>query len=132
MTAYRLAARMPDANSTESRLGAIGSGLSTPEDAEWVRGLCERVDPRGQRDAAIRAAGAILRQTSISGTAKEIEKDVRAYLANEWERTDYDRAEARIGAHPAWSVLRRHRFCIAKLTKGHGLDWRQILRIIEM
>lgn len=114
-----------DVHDTESRLAAIGFGVGTAE-AEWVRGLCELIDPRGQRNAAIRAAAALVRQGSVSATAKALERELRSYLMNAWPR-ERDNA----GPSADCSALRRHLFHIARLTDGDGLGWRWILELIE-
>jgi hypothetical protein len=88
--------------------------------------LCERVDPRGQRDAAVRAAAALVRQSSVSPTAKALESELRSYLSRAWPR-ERDLA----APEPDCSALRRQLWRIAKLTDGDGLGWRRILELIE-
>ncbi len=123
----RLVAPWPaNANhSTESRLAAIGAGVGTAEE-EWVRGLVEQVDRRGQRDAAVRAAAALVDQGAISTVAKSLESELRGYLSRAWPR-ERDRG----GPDPDCSALRRQLFRIGKLTDGAGLGWRRILDLIE-
>ena len=107
--------------STESRLGAISQ--ASPEDAEWIRSLCERLNPRGQRDAAIMAAAALLPRTAVSAKAKALEEHIRRYLSSAWPR------EAALPSlPPVASPLRLELHRIARLTDGQGLSWRQILR----
>jgi hypothetical protein len=122
----RLAALWPDdpSFSTESYLGAIA--VASPAAAAWTRSLAEFRDPRGQRDAAIRAAAALLRQPAISATAKAIEAELRRYLTTVWPR------ESNLASPPTdASALRRELWRIAKLTDGEGLGWRRILDLIE-
>jgi hypothetical protein len=88
--------------------------------------LCELVDPRGQRDAAIRAAAALVRRDYVSATAKALERELRSYLMNAWPR-ERDNA----GPSADCSALRKHLFTIARLTDGDGLAWRRILELIE-
>ena len=112
---------------TESVLRAISFNVS-PAAGEWARRMAEHVDPRGQRDAAIRAAAAIIRQPAISATAKKLEAELGRYLIGFWHRGDRDCS----AASPEWSELRMQLFLIVNLNDGEGLGWRQILRVIEI
>ncbi len=96
------AAEMP----TELRLTAIG--LAFGDDAEeWVRRLVERVDPTGQRDAAIRSAATLLWRGSISGTAKELEAELREKPTPE--------------AQPTFEALmRKARKCLERAAAAFG------------
>ena len=124
----RLAAPWPahaDPHSTESRLAAIGFGAGADFE-EWARELCERVDRRGQRNAAVRAAAALLRQDNPSATAKTVESELRGYLSRAWPRErDFASPE------PGCSALRQALWRVGKLTAGAGLGWRTILDLIE-
>ena len=93
---------------------------------EWARELCERVDRRGQRNAAVRAAAALLRQDNPSATAKTVESELRGYLSRAWPRErDFASPE------PGCSALRQALWRVGKLTAGAGLGWRTILDLIE-
>ncbi len=116
----------PASHSTESYLAAIAVGVGL-EAAEWARGMAERVDPRGQRDAAIRSAAAVMDGGSISGRAKELDRALIRYIAGDWRR-----GENALDAPPARATeLRRDLWRIVKLHGGGGLGWRRILEIIE-
>ena len=112
--------------STESRLEAISRGSLL--DGQWVRRMVEREDPRGQRNAAIRAAAALLLENSKSATAKRLAYELSRYLANgAWLR-----AERNLENEPAnASPLRVQLWRIAKLTNGEGVSWRLIFDLIE-
>jgi len=111
---------------TEHVIAFVVSGLGH-EAGERVRSWAEQVDPRGQRNAAIRAVAGLLAQSSVSATAKAIESELGAYLTRTWPR-ERDLASPA----PAASALRQNLWRIAKLTDGDGLGWRRILDIIEI
>ena len=109
----------------ESRLAAIAATLGADYE-EWVRELCERLDRRGQRNAAVRAAAALVREDSPSATAKALEIELRSYLSRAWPRES-----GPVAPEPDCSALRRNLWRIGKLTDGAGLGWRTILDLIE-
>ena len=68
----------------------------------------------------------LVAQPSRSATAKEIERQLRRFLANAWPR------ERERGAPDgAASPLRQAFWRIAYLTDGEGLAWRTIYDLIE-
>lgn len=84
-------------------------------------------DRRKQRDAAIVAAAAMLRQASISATARRIETELSRYLAGPaWPRDRNLEAP-----DPLASPLRALLWRVAALTDGSGLGARRILQILE-
>ena len=105
------------------RLHSIWNQIST---GAWVRGLLEQLDPRGQRDAAIRSAAALLGPAAPSARAKQLAKELERYCSTVWLRE-----RALPCPPPGVSGLRRELFYIARLTAGAGLSWRQLARIIE-
>jgi hypothetical protein len=120
------AARFDDFH-TESALAITRDTFGEPI-ASRFRQWAEKIDPRGQRDVAIRALAELLRQPSVSATAKVVEAELRGYLAGAWRRGERD-----LLAPPAGSTARRQNvWRIAKLNGGDSLSWRRILEIIDI
>ena len=111
----------PDADTIASI--AIAAG---PDVADWVRGLAEIVDRKGERDAAVRRAAALVPGSSVSGKAKTLEGALRGYLSTAWPRERH-----LLSLPPGASQLRRELHRIARLTGGDGLAWRRLVEIIE-
>ena len=131
-TMHRLSAPWPAGDaSTESRLAAIAREV--PSQAKFLAAVADALDPQRarrqrteRRDAALHEAAQILRQSSISGTAKEIERELRQFISRVWPRQrDFGEPS------PDSSALRNALWRIAKETSGDGLAWRQILGVIE-
>jgi hypothetical protein len=100
--------------------------VADPDDAQWVRSLVEAIDPKGQRDAAIREAAALLGGSAPSAKAKELAMELQRYLSTAWLR------ERDLSSPPAdASPLRRELHRIARLMDGSGLGWRRLVEIIE-
>jgi len=128
MSSRRLLSGEPllDTFSTECAIARIAGGQSGAADAAWARSLAEQLDPRGQRDAAIRAAARLVAETSTHATARRLESELRRYLAAAWLR-ERDFATPNAAASPLRVELRR----IAKLTDGEGVGWRTITDVID-
>ncbi len=120
------AARFDDFH-TESALAIVRDTFGEPI-ASRFRQWAEKIDPRGQRDAAIRAVAELLRESSVSATAKAVEAELRRYLAGAWQRSDHDLT----APPPGSTALRQNLWRIAKLNGGDGLSWRRILEIIDI
>jgi hypothetical protein len=115
----------PRAPAEGGRLARIEAALDAA-DAAWVRGLVEAIDPRGQRDEAIRSAAALLGPAAPSARAKAVEAELRRYLGSGWLR------ERQLPSPPVGaSGIREQLFYIARLTAGDGLGWRRLVKIIE-
>jgi hypothetical protein len=116
----------PAANDTESRLAAITAGVDEPTTA-WVRDMCEQIDPRGQRNVALReAVRATPWRGSISATVKETEAHLRRYVVDAWP------LDTAAGRPPdGCSAIRLALWRFAKLNDGDALGWRQILNILD-
>ena len=108
----------------ESRLAAIAATLGADYE-EWVRELCERLDRRGQRNAAVRAAAALVREDSRARPRKRSKSNCAVISP----------APGRARAAPS----RRSRTVRPSVeTSGGsanrrraGLGWRTILDLIE-
>ena len=134
MTGRRLASPWPAGDhewSTESRLAAIGYVL--PDHADFLSAVFDALDAPGarrrrieRRDAAITEAARLLRQSSVSGTAKAVDDELRKFLANVWPRQ-----RDLVTPSPGSSPLRAALWQIARETDGDGLGWRRILEILE-
>jgi hypothetical protein len=111
------------ASGVADRLARIEAAVD-PDDAQWIRSLAEAIDRRGQRDAAIRSAAALVPGSSVSRKAKSLEQELRRYLGGAWLR------ERHLPPADA-SPLRRELHRIARLTGGDGLGWRRLVEIIE-
>lgn len=127
----------PDSHSTSAFITVVAAHCAASGRHDWSERLervAEEMLPpverrqrqRDRRDVAIRQAAAILRQSSPSGTAKEIECELRRFLTSGWPRQ-----RDLIGPPPGSSALRQNLWWIAKLTNGEGLGWARILQIIE-
>jgi hypothetical protein len=100
--------------------------VADPDDAQWVRSLVEAIDPKGQRDEAIRAAAALIGGSAPSAKAKALAMELQRYISTAWFR------ERHLASSPAdASPLRRELHRIARLTGGDGLGWRRLVEIIE-
>jgi hypothetical protein len=100
--------------------------VADPDDAQWVRSLVEAIDPKGQRDEAIRRAAALIGGSAPSARAKQLAMELQRYLTIGWLR------ERHLASSPAdASPLHRELHRIARLTGGDGLGWRRLLAIIE-
>ena len=97
-----------------------------PDVADWVRGLAEAVDRKGERDRAIRRAAALMSGSSVSGMAKSVEAELRRYIGGAWPRERH-----LLSLPPGASQLRIELHRIARLTGGDGLAWRRLVEIIE-
>ena len=111
------------ASGVAGRLARIESVVN-PDDAQWIRSLAEAADRRGQRDAAIRSAAALVAGSSVSGRAKSLERELRRYLAGAWLR------ERHLPPADA-SPLRRELLRIARCNGGDTIGWRRLVEIIE-
>jgi hypothetical protein len=127
----------PDDHSTVAFITVVAAHCAASGRHDWSERLERVVDEmlppadrrqrmRDRRDVAIRAAAAILRQPHPSATAKEVDDELRKFLANVWSRQRDLSAPA-----PGSSALRQNLWIIAKLTDGEGLKWARILQIIE-
>ena len=107
------------------RLARIEAALGA-DGARWVRSLVEAINPRGQRDAAIRRAAALLGPAAPSARAKQLAMELQRYVSGAWARE-----RALPCPPPSASALRKELFIVARLTGGDGLSWRRLLAIIE-
>jgi hypothetical protein len=111
-------ARVPSwsaAVDTESRLAAIAQGVDEPT-ALWVREMCTRLDPRAERNAALREAGRLVKADSVSRTAKDLEDYLRRYIAGMWP-SDRDSG----GPFGRTSQLRLALWRFVRANNGRGL-----------
>jgi hypothetical protein len=107
-----------------ARLARIEASLSA-EDAALVRSLAEAVDPRGQRDEAVRRAAALIGHAAPSARAKALASELQRYASGRWphERVLPSPVDA--------SPLRRDLHRILHCNGGDTIGWRRLLEIVE-
>jgi hypothetical protein len=90
-----------------------------------VRSLAEAVDPRGQRDEAVRRAAALIGHAAPSARAKALASELQRYASGRWlhERVLPSPVDA--------SPLRRELHRILRCNGGDTIGWRRLLEIVE-
>jgi hypothetical protein len=118
----------PFAADTESRIGAISRGESTPEDAAWVRSLCEYRDPDGARNDALAAALALWPDLKLTPACDKLAAALDCYITGgAWLKR-----ERHLSTLSGASELRQLLHRIARLTGGDGsIGARQIFNLMK-
>jgi hypothetical protein len=121
----------PESHSTEHSISIICEHAG-PKIAAWVRGMAEQVDQRGQRDAAIRAAIALLLlrpELKITPACNELSRGLDRYVTS----SAWLEHERHVPILPQGvSELRRLLHRIARLSGGDGsISARQIFNLMK-